>query len=234
MPDREVRAKEVIKDIHAGMEAAALMEKYKLSPSGLRNLYEELAALGLLEYREPEESGAVKIRIRVREFLKDFRTGSSDTVLMQKYGLSRSGLDTLFKRLLDLKAIKADELFGEPSETRAAAGPSEARKLERYCLDFLCSIYDADNPGVAGTVRDISEKGVGVEGILARPGDIMTFVVTPEEFLDVYSFRFRAECRWNSVDAETQSLLAGFRIISITEQDLDRLKTLIPLLTFCT
>jgi uncharacterized protein (DUF433 family) len=234
MPDREVKVKEVLKDIHAGMEAAALMEKYKLSPTGLQNLYEELAALGLLQSHKPEESATPKARIKVREFLKDFRSGLTDAVLRQKYDLSRAGLDTLFKRLLDLKAINADELFGMPSEARGMAGSSESRKLERYCLDFLCTIYDLDNPELAGTVRDISEKGVGVEGIPSVPGDIMTFVVTPEEFLEVYSFQFRAECRWNRIDENTLSHLAGFRIISISEQDLERLQTLIPLLTFCT
>ena len=48
MPTRQLSAKEVLKDIRAGMDDAALREKYKLSDKGLRSLFNKLVETGLL------------------------------------------------------------------------------------------------------------------------------------------------------------------------------------------
>jgi hypothetical protein len=231
MPDREIKAKEVIKDIHSGMDNASLMKKYKLTQEGLQNLFDELGALGLLETHDEEESSPPKIRINIKDFLRDFRDGMSDSGLMDRYCVSRRALDFVFKRLLELKAIKPDELFGEPSLASYSITPANVRELGRYRLDFELAVIQAGAPGVTGMVRDITESGVGVIGIPAVPGDILTLEIQPEEFLEVSPFRFACECRWNKLERETQSYSAGFKIIDISDENLGHLRELLHLLT---
>jgi len=232
MPDREIKAREVIKDIHSGMDDASLMKKYKLSQEGLQSLFDELSALGLLETHDKEdESTPPKIKINIRDFLRDFRGGMSDSGLMDKYCVSRRALDFVFKRLLELKAVKADELFGGPSLASESITPANVRELDRYRLDFELAVKQAGAPGVAGMVKDITENGVGVIGMKAAPGDILTLEIHPEEFLEVSPFRFACECRWYKLDRETRSYSAGFKILEISDENRGHLRALLHLLT---
>jgi len=66
---------------------------------------------------------------------------------MAKYELTRDALDVVFQRLMDLKAIKPDELFGESDITAPKISPINVREMERYCLDFDLAVYEAAHPG---------------------------------------------------------------------------------------
>jgi uncharacterized protein (DUF433 family) len=79
MADREIRAREVLKDIRAGMGHVELMNKYKLSPMGLQNLFEELTNLGLLERADRHEVIPGRKRIKIREIVGDVKSGLSDS-----------------------------------------------------------------------------------------------------------------------------------------------------------
>jgi len=54
MDKKTINAKEILADIKAGMNDAALMEKYGLSEKGLQSLYKKLTDAGLLKHRELE------------------------------------------------------------------------------------------------------------------------------------------------------------------------------------
>jgi hypothetical protein len=230
MPDREISAREALRDIRSGMDEAELMEKYKLSQVGLKKLLKQLSDLGLLERDDEGKIRPPRKRIRVKEFLKDFHSGSTDEHLMGKYELTRDALDVVFQRLMDLKAIKPDELFGEPDITAPKISPINVREMERYCLDFDLAVYEAAHPGNKGTVRDITEQGVGVTGLSCSPGDRKVLVIKPDNSMNIQAFLFKAECCWNEVDVSTRSSLAGFKIEEISKEDLVRLKRLIGVL----
>lgn len=231
MPSREVRVGEALKDIHAGLDHLALMEKYKLSPTGLKCLFTEMAALGLFGPLRVREPGTPRIRIKIREFLRDFRTGLNDPMLMHKYHLSRQALNLLYKRLLDLKAIRADELFGNLPTSRRNGNKSDSRQMTRYALDFPLIAYDMENPCTRGIIRDINERGVRVDGFEAHAGEVVSLVVNAEDIFGIEPFRFRSECRWRTRGQDIDGTSAGFKIIAIGHDDLDSLKKLLPLLT---
>ena len=48
MVSRKVSQKEIIQDMRAGMDDAAIRKKYNLSPKGLQTLYDKLIEAGLL------------------------------------------------------------------------------------------------------------------------------------------------------------------------------------------
>jgi uncharacterized protein (DUF433 family) len=51
-----------------------------------------------------------KPRIKARDAVNDIRGGMTDVDLMEKYGLSEKGLQSLFLKLLDIKAMTQTEL----------------------------------------------------------------------------------------------------------------------------
>ncbi len=55
METKHVNVKEILVDIKAGMDNAALMEKYQLSEKGLQSLFEKLVEAGQLKQRELEK-----------------------------------------------------------------------------------------------------------------------------------------------------------------------------------
>jgi hypothetical protein len=231
MTGRQINAVEAIRDIRSGMDGPGLMEKYKISSEGLRNLYKELASLGLLTTGESRESASQKVRINVKDFLGDFRRGLTDSDLMELYGLSREALFAVYDRLLELKAIAQEDLLGSEYLLTDRAGQGNRRELDRYCLDFELVIADDVNSAQKGTVKDISERGVGLAGIEVLPGEILTLAVHPDSFLEVKPFRFKAECKWSDTDSEDH--LAGLEIIEMSESDRMELRKLMRLLELC-
>ncbi len=55
MPKRQLSAKDILTDINAGMDDAALMEKYGLSAQGLQSAFAKLVAAGVLKQTELDE-----------------------------------------------------------------------------------------------------------------------------------------------------------------------------------
>jgi uncharacterized protein (DUF433 family) len=51
-----------------------------------------------------------KIRIKARDAVRNIRSGMTDSELMEKYGLSAKGLQSLFVKLLESKAITRGEM----------------------------------------------------------------------------------------------------------------------------
>ena len=52
-----------------------------------------------------------KRTIKARDFVNDIGLGLSDPQLMSKYGLSLKGLQSVFSKLVQAKAILPEELF---------------------------------------------------------------------------------------------------------------------------
>jgi uncharacterized protein (DUF433 family) len=232
MADREIRAREVLMDIRAGMGHVALMDKYKLSPTGLQKLFEELTNLGLIERTDRHEVTPGRQRIKIREIVGDIRAGLTDTQLMTKYRIDHEALQALFKKLLDLKAISRDALFGEVSLHCETSAPENVRESNRYVLDFDIPVYDERAPEIQGRVHDITEKGVGIRGLSVRVDEVRKLVVLGDAFGVVAPFDFSAICRWSGVDEQDGLYAAGFQILEISDHSLEELRKLIKLIAF--
>lgn len=69
--------------------------------------------------------------INVKQVLSDIKSGVSDALLMEKYGLSPKGLESLFKKLVEAKLISSAELKRQPSPTSTGAAPSPRESRPR-------------------------------------------------------------------------------------------------------
>ena len=119
-----IDAMEALTDIKAGLDDVDLMEKYNLSARGLQSLFKKLAAMGFMDKktmdvvlpsRESVPPDKVK-QISGKQFLIDFRSGTSDNELMRKHGLSSRELEILFGKLLDAGLITEAELVEQEQE----------------------------------------------------------------------------------------------------------------------
>jgi uncharacterized protein (DUF433 family) len=232
MATREIRVRKVIADIRSGMGHVALMDKYKLSPLGLQRLFDELTNLGLLQPTEQSEVISGTQRIKIREVVQDIKSGMSDADLMQKYHVAREVLQSLFKKLLDLKAINRTMLFGEVGLQCDTVVPENVRSLHRYLLDLEIPVYEAGFPETQGRIHDISEKGVGTRGLPARVNEVNTLVVLGDAFGVVEPFEFDAVCRWCQLDQVRGEWTAGYQIVDITERALEEVQKIIKLSSF--
>jgi uncharacterized protein (DUF433 family) len=232
MPERQISAKEILRDVREGLDDTAIMRKYKLSPKGLHNVYNELVDCGYLERVGQHYVVPTARRISTREIVAEIRRGVSNEELMRRHKLTEAGLQNAFKLLVDTRALGAEEIAGRQSLRFEAVVPQGIREMERYYLDFDLPIIDTGPPEIQGRVRDMSEKGVGVAGIAAKVGELKTLLVLHEEFVVIEPFLFEAQCRWVRESESDGSMTAGFQIKSITSEDLRQLKQLLQLVTF--
>lgn len=230
MGGREVKLKEVYRDIRAGLDDTALMEKYKLSPKGLGDLYAKLEELGL-HGSKLLEGDPRSIRIGIRSIVKDIKAGLTDFDLMEKYGITYDALQQLFHKLVELKAVTKEMVFGTVTLDYQPAIPENLRSLQRYYLDFEIPIYERSVPDIHGVLRDITEKGVGIAGLEVAPDDIKSLVILGDSFGAAPPFEFDAICRWFKEEDGDWKNVSGFEITFISERDLKNLRKLIRLIT---
>jgi hypothetical protein len=230
MAEREVNAKLVMNDLLSGLDEAALREKYKLSSAGLDNLFEILASEGLLELVGDKYVVPTKT-IHAGKILNDILSGFTGNQLMEKFGLSPFGLQTVLKKLVHSRVLGIADLGLELYLRLEANVPGNIRGDERLRLEFEVSVCDVDRPDSLGTVRDITEKGIGTKGIEAKVDEIKTLMVVGDVLGQVSPFVFKAKCRWIGTSGAAGDRLAGFQIIRIPERDLFQLKRLVELIT---
>lgn len=138
--------------------------------------------------------------------------------------MSGQALQSAFEQLINMKLLKEDELYGRSVDTK------ESFRLPRHYLVVRVPIYDVKNPGSVGSIRDITEKSMGIVGIGGTLGEIKTFEIGAETFDEVKPFLFNAKCRWTKKD-EDGDYLSGYEITSISEESLEQLRKFIRLVT---
>jgi hypothetical protein len=168
-----------------------------------------------------------KRNISAKDITNDIRSGMTDSDLMDKYRLSAKGLQSVFKKLEDLNAISASELCGRSPGYDDTVRVDDVRKELRQNLEVLLPICEVDCPQIKGTVRDISSQGVGIKGIQTSVGETKTFEINPGRIFPVDPFGFQAVCRWVAREGTEKDYVAGFEIVSISEESLENLRKLI-------
>ncbi len=169
-----------------------------------------------------------KRKIRAGDIIRDVRVGMTVSQLMDKYRFSLKILRFVFRRLLNAGAITKDELAAQTALYKDSAELKGVRKWIRKTTVFPVRIYDSGNPFATGFVRDISEKGVCVEGIEAAVGEIKNFIVRSGAFGEGHTLVFEGKCRWvNPEQSPGKKWLAGFEITSISNLDSGELRKLV-------
>ncbi len=170
-----------------------------------------------------------KRRIRAVDVIRDIRSGMSAAELMAKYRFSSRGLHVLFRKLLEAKAMTKAELEGQPALYQVGDDVRGIRRSIRRKTIFTVHVYDAGNPSARGIVKDISERGLCVEGVESSIGEVKSFIVRTGFFGSGATAVFTAKCRWVSKpDAPGRKQVAGYEITSISTLDSAELRKLVP------
>lgn len=170
-----------------------------------------------------------KRKISKNEIVQDIRSGMTNEELEAKYRVSSEKLISVFKKLVDLEALEPAELDGRAGWPPEFLKPQFIRSRPRQYVVFPLPIYDTDDLGEEGFVKDINESGMQVTGIKAKVGEAKSLLIQADQFADVYPFVFDAACRWYETGDDQDS--AGFEITNITERSRNELQKLIHYLT---
>jgi hypothetical protein len=179
-------------------------------------------------------------KVSVREILEDIRLRRlTDPQLMEKYKVSARGLQSVFQKLLDRNVIDPEEMEGR-SPTYVDTITLEARQNHQrhylpkpvpiYEAKDVVNIYERKDLHNKGRVNDITEKGLGVVGLDVIVGEIKSFVIVVDEFVDLDPFSLDAICRWVRLE-ESGEYASGYEIVKISERAQHELLKLIGLLT---
>jgi uncharacterized protein (DUF433 family) len=214
MPTKKViKARDLIRDIGAGMTDSELMEKYQLSSQRLQQIRERLP-----------ESG----RLEIKAIVTDIRARATDFELCHKYDLSLEDLPAVFDKLVGLGVLRADELKERTAFYDEPQHRSLTRRFPRTLLGLELPIYDPDDPARKGLVRDLSERGLRVASLRPDIDLAKRFVISGDRFANVRPFDIGVECRWiNKTEPSKKYFLAGFEITLISEHAQAELRKLL-------
>ncbi len=250
---RQVSAKEIAREIRSGATDLSLMEKYKLTARGLQSVFQKLIEAKVMKPSEIhgrrasyDETVAVELpsapSMTVPEPAKKtdtsdktsvrVRVGGADAKGLEKYGITEDSLDDVFKKLAPQGVTDVREPSTDPlSSTQEPEDVTARRALPRNYMVVSVPIYESDSLLSEGTIIDISEMGMKVQGIQTVKGETKSLLIQGDEFHDVFPFVFDAVCRWTTTDAGTGQTVAGFEITAISETSMDELRKLIAALS---
>jgi hypothetical protein len=162
-------------------------------------------------------------KIKGRDILDDIHSGMSNDDLMEKYEMSAQALQSAFDQLLSSGLITSKAVQIRSLPNTATESTTVTTRLPRDYLVIQVPIYETKK-NTQGIVRDLTEETVGIIGIESRLDDVKSFVIQIDGSSD--KILFQARCRWVKQDSNGEHL-CGFRIISITRENLGRLRNLI-------
>ncbi len=168
-----------------------------------------------------------KRKIRAKDVVNDIRAGMDDASLMEKYRLSAKGLQRIFEKLVEGKFVTQRDLDARMGLQDDTADIEDLREFPRNYPVLSVSVYEGRRGGTQGTVRDITEKGVGIVGIEAQVDEEKTFFIDTGRLSEFDTIQFDATCRWIKWDCAERQYVAGFEITRISEDALEELREMI-------
>jgi hypothetical protein len=168
-----------------------------------------------------------KRKINGQAFINDIRAGMTDTELMLQYNLSSRMLQSLFRTLLNTKAITPAEIYERsPFEDTTIDVNTLSYSLEGYTIQTT-SIYDVTQPEKIGHVTTLSERELRTEGITADFAQTKTFVLLSGKAAKIDPIFLKAKCRWCQKDEVTGDDVALFEIVHISQEHSRELRKLV-------
>jgi hypothetical protein len=220
---------EVLRDVRLGMDDSAIMEKHNLSSLELEEFFQKLMETGLLRRANRQAAQRPKRTINAKAIVGDIGSGMSKDDLMAKYRLSSKMLQYVCKKLLETRVIGLGQL--DESSLQATLVEDAVREWQRYYLDFDVPVYEKGRPEIHGRLLDVTEQGVGLEGIESEVNSTQAFVVLGDLFGEIVPFEFEARCRWFQKGADHRPCGGGYEITRISDKDVRELRKLIHLVT---
>ncbi|HTY25795.1 MAG TPA: PilZ domain-containing protein [Desulfomonilaceae bacterium] len=173
----------------------------------------------------------MKRTIRANSINEDIRSGLSETELMAKHRLTLKGLQRLFKELVHAKIVTHEDMYERFASYRQRIDQLKQRQARRVSLSVRLPVYDASSASY-GILRDISETGLRVAGIEYEVGDVTTFQLPIDSFMNADPLLVIAKCRWVSEEGKKiKYFVAGFELLDLSSTDRKVLNEFISLLT---
>ncbi len=171
-----------------------------------------------------------KRQINGKHVINDLRSGMTDLDLQRKYRLSSSALRTIFQKMVAHNAISPSELCEISPFYKETTNLTEVRKYRRVLLNLALPIYDIEDSS-SGILRDISENGLRVAGIAASVGQVKTFQIPIDIFMQVDPLLIIAKCKWTKTKGKTKEyVVGGFEILDLSQSDGNTLRNFIKFL----
>lgn len=159
----------------------------------------------------------MKRRIKAKLIRDDIASGLTGLDLMKKHDLSLNGLLRLFRELVRAGIATRQELYERFAWYKKRTDIPNRRKARRASLSLRLPIHDILSRQ-SGTLRDLSVTGLRVARIEYQVGDITTFYLPTDIFMNADSLLVVAECRW--VSRKNQNIMAGFEFQDLSRADL--------------
>lgn len=238
---------EALKKIRAGASDAELMVEFDLSSETLCELVDHLVIAGDLpqsevdkrlslspgsvavDTAEAEVSGTFPSKpvISAKDAVDCIRSGMDDVALMNRYGISAAGLRNLFKKLLNSGLLGPEEFYGSSRFSRETDFSPSMKKFPLGSLSFSVPVCEPERPEIIGSLKDVTDKGIGVAGIEAKVGETKSFVIFSNESTEATEIRFEAVCTWFERQSPKRTPFARFRVREISEESVQRLRELL-------
>jgi uncharacterized protein (DUF433 family) len=226
-----ISARDFLRDVRMGMRDVDLMTKYKLSAQSLGSVFEQMESAGISICLEKSFANGSKNTVRINAVVRDIRSGLAKQELMEKYHLTPRGLSWVSMQLISSGAISWQEVYGKLCSNYPELTPDPPRRSERRRLHFYVPIYADGDPEVVGSVRDVSQHGIGAQGIQAEVGETKTLIIPGDSFGEMGRVSFDARCAWAGIDLRGEHL-SGFEITDFSVGSRQEFQLLIQLSSF--
>jgi len=168
-----------------------------------------------------------QITIKAGDVVRDIRSGMSDWQLMEKYEISATGIQQLFKQLLEAKAVRPSELQGRNPLYKDSVTLDDLRSSARDYVDHPLAIHEYDRPDNNGIICDVSDNGLRIKGVSVRIGEVKTFVIPADELFVISPIVLEATCNWVRREGRGENLYSGFNIGQVSSGNWGDLRTFV-------
>ena len=141
-----------------------------------------------------------------------------------------NSLQAVFDKLVAYGAISHSELGKWSPAYKETIECTGSKKYRRVDLNIPVTVYDLEAL-IAGLLRDISEMGLGVAGIQSDVGQVKTFQIPINLFMNTDPVVIVAECKWGQMRGKNkEDFVAGFEIINLSDEHRKVLREFMELL----
>jgi hypothetical protein len=109
---------------------------------------------------------------------------------------------------------------------------TDRREEERYSGPVILPVYEATKRQNKGAIMNVSERGIGVHGLSAAPGERKTLVIRADYGFDTFdAIVVVAECRWTETEGKPWERNSGFKVLQLTAKNVLELAKLVSTLS---
>lgn len=178
-------------------------------------------------------SGGQMRTLKAKHVVADFRARFTDFELMAKYGLSLEELDKVLGRLVKAGLLRPAELYERGLFYDEPQNRVLTRSSGRVYLRVPVPICLLEDPARTGVITDLSSKGFRTRMLHIRAEEETSILVRADRVAQLEAFELTAKCKWvDPGERGPQDLQAGFSITRIEREDLQKIDSLMTLLSF--